>query len=133
MQDLYLNQILHHLDLNFFFPRMNNNFFRKIGPQGAPLLFLYEVSIVVLIDFIAILVTPGIFLIQIVNTNNTNMYLIHFHSKNNIKMCFPQNWGFSFRPTTSIHYSSECCEINCVDISKDSTTACRWNIFNFFY
>ena len=46
-----------------------------------------EVSIVVLIDFIAILLTPGIVLIQIVNTN---MYLIHFHSKNIIKMCFPK-------------------------------------------
>ena len=31
------------------------------GPQGASLLFLYEMSIVVLIDFIAIL-TPGVFL-----------------------------------------------------------------------
>ena len=44
-------------------------------------------SIVVLINFIAILLTPGIFLIQIVNTN---MYLINFHSKNKIKMCFPK-------------------------------------------
>ena len=69
---------------------MNNTNFTKRGPQGALLLFLYEVSIVVLIDFIAILLTPGIFLIQIVNTN---MYLIHFHSKN-IKMYFPQSWVF---------------------------------------
>ena len=46
-----------------------------ITTQGAPLLFLYKVSIVVLIDFIAIFLTPGIFLIQI-NTNNTNMYWI---------------------------------------------------------
>ena len=59
---------------------MNNKNFRKSGHQGDPLLFLYEVSIVVLIDFIAILLTPGIFLIQIVNTNNTNVYLIHFRS-----------------------------------------------------
>ena len=73
---------------------MNNKNFRKRRPQRAVLLFLYEVSRVVLIDFIAILVTPGIFLIQIVNTNNTNMYLIHFHSKNNIKMRFPKSWGF---------------------------------------
>ena len=58
---------------------MNNQNFTKIGPQG--LLFLYEVSIVVLIDFIRMLLTSGIFLIQIVNTNNTlNMYLINFHS-----------------------------------------------------
>ena len=53
---------------------MNNKFFRKKGPQGAPFLFLYVVSIVVLIDFIAILLTPGIFLVQIVNATNTNMY-----------------------------------------------------------
>ena len=73
-----------------FFPRMNNKHFTKRGLQGALLLFLYEVSIVVLVDFIAILLAPGIFLIQIVNTNNTNMYLIHFHSKNIIKMRFPK-------------------------------------------
>ena len=47
-------------------PRMNNKKIRKRGPQGAQLLFLYEVSIAVLIDFIAILLTAGIFLIQIV-------------------------------------------------------------------
>ena len=67
----------------------------KRGPRGAPLLFLYEVSIVVIIDFIAILLTPGIFLIQIVNTNNTNVYFIHFHSKNNIQMRFPKIWVFN--------------------------------------
>ena len=68
---------------------MNNKYFTKRGLQGAPLLFLYEVSIVVLINFIAILLTPVIFLIQIVNTNNTNMYLTHFHRKKIIKMRFP--------------------------------------------
>ena len=73
---------------------MNNKNFRKRGPQGGPLLFLYKVSIVVLIDFIAILLTPGIFLIQIVNANNTNMYLIHLHSKNIIKLHFPKSWVF---------------------------------------
>ena len=75
---------------------MNNKIFTKGGHQGARLLFLYEVSIVavVLIDFIAILLTPGIFLIQIVNTNNTNMYLIQFHSKNIIKMLFPKSYVF---------------------------------------
>ena len=76
------------------FPRMNNKKFRKWGPKGSPLLFLYKVSIAVVIDFIAILLTPDIFLIQIVNTNS-NMCLIHFHSKNNIKMCFPQSWVFT--------------------------------------
>ena len=54
---------------------MNNQFFRKRGPWGALLLFLHEENILVLIDFIAILLTPGIFLIQIVNTN---MYLNSF-------------------------------------------------------
>ena len=43
----------------------HNKNFRKRRPPGAQLLFLYEVSIIVLIDFIAILLTPGIFLIQI--------------------------------------------------------------------
>ena len=36
-----------------------------MGPQGATL-FLYEMSIVVRIDFIAILLTPGIFSINII-------------------------------------------------------------------
>ena len=76
---------------------MINKKFRKTGPQWALLLFLYEVSIVVLIDFIAILLTPGIFLIQIVNANNTNVYLIHFHIKNNIKMSFPKSYILMFQ------------------------------------
>ena len=63
--DLYLNQILHHFDLKKIY-RMNNLKFRKREPQRALLLFLYKVSIVVLIDFIAILLTRGIFLIQII-------------------------------------------------------------------
>ena len=89
-QDLYLNQTLHHFDL-IFFPRMNNKNFTNRVPLRASVLFLYEVSIVVLIDFIAILLTPGIFLIQIINTN---MYLIHFRSKNNISMRFLKSWVF---------------------------------------
>ena len=48
------------------FPRLNNKNFTKRGPKGAPLPFLYEASMVVLIDFIAILLTAGIFLIQII-------------------------------------------------------------------
>ena len=64
--DLYLNQILHHFNLKKIFPRMNNKSFTKRGPQGALLLFLYEMSIVVLIDFIAILLNPGILLIIII-------------------------------------------------------------------
>ena len=70
---------------------MNNKNFTKRGLKGAPLLFLYEVSIEVLIEFIAILRTPGIFVIQIVKINNTNLYLIRFHSKNIIKMRFPKS------------------------------------------
>ena len=66
----------------------------KRGPQGAQLLFLYEVRIVVLIDFIAMFLTSGISLIRIVNTN---MYLIHFHSKNVIKMCFPKSGVLKFQ------------------------------------
>ena len=88
--DQYLNQILHHFDLNLFFL----GWIIKIWQKGGRLLFFYEVRIVVLIDFIAILWIPGIFLIQIVNTNHTNVYLIHFHCKNNIKMHFPKSWIF---------------------------------------
>ena len=51
-------------------------------------------NIVVPIDFIAILLTLGIFLIQIVNTN---MYLIHYHSKNIIKIHFPKSWVFKVK------------------------------------
>ena len=76
---------------NKFFPKMNNKKITKRGPQWALLQFFYKVSIVVVIDFIAILLTPGIFLIQIVNTN---LYLINFHSKNIIKMHFPKSWVF---------------------------------------
>ena len=57
----------------------------------------------VLIDFIAILLTPAIFLKQIINTNNTNMYVIHFHSKNIIKMCFPKVGFLKFQ--TNINHS----------------------------
>ena len=72
---------------------MNNKIFKKRWPQGAPLLFLYEVSIVVLIDFIAIVLPLVIFSIEIVNTN---MYLIHFYSKNNIKMHILKSWVLKF-------------------------------------
>ena len=58
--DLYQNQIICHFDLIFFFPRMNN---KKITKRFSLILFLYELSIVVLIDFMAILLIPGIFLI----------------------------------------------------------------------
>ena len=79
-------------------PRINNKKCTKRGPLGAPLLFLYEVSIVVLIDFIAILPPPGIFLMQIVNTN---MYLIDFRIKTNMKMHFPKSWVFKLLLHTS--------------------------------
>ena len=54
---------------------MNNKNFTKMIPQRPLLLFLYIAIIVVLIDFRAILITPGIVLIQIINTN---MYIIYF-------------------------------------------------------
>ena len=73
------------------FPRINNKNFTKRGPKGAPLPFLYEAGMVVLIDFIAILLTPGILLIQIININNTNMYVIRIYSKNMMKIHFPQH------------------------------------------
>ena len=79
-------------------------------------------SIVVLIDFITILLTPGIYLIQI---------CIQFiFIKNIIKMHFSKSFFLSFKATTGIHYLSQCSEINCVDISKDFTTDCRCHIFN---
>ena len=76
------------------FPRKNNKKFTKRGHKGAPLPFLYEASMVVLIDFIAILLTPGIFLIQIININNTNMYVIRIYSKNMMKIHFPNTCNF---------------------------------------
>ena len=91
--DLYLNQIFNYFDLKKF---IGNKKFWKRRKQGAPLLFHYEVSIVVLIDFIAILLTSGIFLIQIINTNMYLINLIHFYSKNNINMNFPKSWGLKF-------------------------------------
>ena len=75
-----------------FFPRMNNKNCMKRGPHS------YFCTKRVLIDFIAILLTPGIFLIQIVNTN---MYLIHFYSKIKIKMHFPQSLVFKLQLHTS--------------------------------
>ena len=81
----------------------NNKNIMKMKPQGALLLFIYEVSIVVLIDFIAILLTRGIFLIQIVNTNITKVYLNHFHSKNNFQKRFPKSWVF--KVSTNLNHS----------------------------
>ena len=109
--DLYLNHILHHFVLKHFFLGWIIKKFGKGGPvgplfllntemaRGAPsvFLFLYEVSIVVLIDFIAILLTPGIFLIQIVNKNMYLIHLINFYIKNNIKMHFPKSWVLKFQ------------------------------------
>ena len=80
--------------IEIFFPRMNNKKFMKRVAPGGPLLFLYEVSIAVLIDIIAMLITPGIFWIQIVNTN---MYLINFYRKNNFKCIFPKVGFFKFQ------------------------------------
>ena len=76
------------------FPRMNNKNFTERGAKGAPLPFLYKASMVVLIDFIAILLTPGIVLIQIININNTNMYVIRIYSENMMKIHFPNTCDF---------------------------------------
>ena len=54
-----LNKILHHFDLKKKIPWINNKIFTKRWPQVAPILFSYEVSIVVPIDFMAILLTPA--------------------------------------------------------------------------
>ena len=70
---------------------MNSKKFMKRGTHPA---LISLRSKVVLIDFIAILITPDIFLIQIVNTN---MYLIHIYSKKNIKMHFPKSWVLKFQ------------------------------------
>ena len=54
------------------------------------------------------------------------MYLIHFIVKIILKCFFPKVdvfKGSKFKPTTSIHYPSQRGEINCVDISKEFTTA----------
>ena len=69
---LYLNQILHYFHLKKEFPRMNNKKITKRGPQGAILLFLHEVSMVVLIDFIPILPTPGIPILPTPNSRHSN-------------------------------------------------------------
>ena len=82
--------ILKSNSTSFWFKKFFLGWIIKILWKGGALLqFLYEVGIVVLIDFIAILLTPGIFLIQIVNTN---VYLFHFHRKNNIQMHFNRSW-----------------------------------------
>ena len=77
---------------------MYNKNVRKKGPQEPLLLFLYEVSIVVLIDFIAILLTTVISLLQIVIINK---YLIYFYSKSNIKMHFPKSCVFQIQILSS--------------------------------
>ena len=112
---------------------MNNKKITKRGPKGAPLLFLYKVNIEVLIDFIAVLLTPGIFLIQIVNTNNTNMYLIRFHSKILLKCVFPKVEVIKFKIASGIHYTSQCDEINCIGFSKDLTRTYRKPIFELIF
>ena len=76
------------------FHRMNNKKFTKRGPKWAPLPFHYEASMVALIDFIEILLTPGIFLIQIININNANMYVIRIYSKNMMKIHFRNTCDF---------------------------------------
>ena len=59
--DLTENQILHYFLSNYFFPFVNNKKVTNWSFRGALLRFFYEVSIVVLTDIIAILLTPGNF------------------------------------------------------------------------
>ena len=88
---------------------MNNKNLIKRGLQVAPLLFPYEVNIV-LIDFIPMLLTSGIFLIQIVNKN---MYLkLIFIVKILLKCVFPKVEFLKFKTDSDIHYPSERGEIN---------------------
>ena len=95
---------------------MNNKKFMKRGPQGALFLFLYEVTIVVLIDFIAILtdfiaiLTPGIFLIQICIKF---IFIVKI-----LKCIFPKVGYLNFNFILRIHYTSQRDEINCNGISK---------------
>ena len=84
--DLYLNQIL-HFELNFFFPGWIEFFLWKGGPAPISLRSEYSSSN----WFHSNTPNSRHFLIQIVNTN---MYLIHFHSKNNITMLFPKSCIF---------------------------------------
>ena len=108
------------------FPRINNKTFTKRGSQGAQLLFLYEVSIVVLIDFIAMLITPGIFLIQIVNTN---IYLIHFYCKSNFKMHIPKCWVLKFQNPIKHSLYITIREINCIGRRKAFSVSYKSLIF----
>ena len=47
------------------------------------------------------------------------MYLICFHSKNIIKMCFAKSLVLYFKIASGIHYTSQRDEINCIGFSKD--------------
>ena len=67
------------------------------------LLFLYELSIVVIIVI-------------------TNMYSVNSYNKNNIKMHFPEIGFLNFNFILLIHYTSQRDEINCVVISKAFST-----------
>ena len=82
--DLNLNQILHHFDLNIFFLGLIIIFLWKWGPR-SPFSLRSEYS------------SSNWFHSSTPNSMhlfNTNMYLIHFHSKNIIKMHFPKSKVF---------------------------------------
>ena len=79
--DLYLNEILHHFAVNFF----SLGWIIKILWKGglAPISLRSEYS------------SSNWFHSNSPNSRhlfNRNMYLLHFHSKNNIKMHFPKSW-----------------------------------------
>ena len=79
--DLYLNRILHHFDLKHFFLGWIIKKLGKGGPRGAPISLRSEYG------------SSNWFHCNTPNSRhlfNTNMCLIHFHSKNIIKMHFPK-------------------------------------------
>ena len=86
--DLYLNQILHHFDL-IFFCRIDNKNFMKSEHSSSNWFHSNTPN------------SRHIF--------NTNMYLIHFYSKSNIKIHIPKSYVLKFqnRYQRSIFISEE--------------------------
>ena len=66
---------------------MNNKKFRKKGAPGGPAPISLRSEYSSSNQFHSNIPNSR----NLFNTNNTNMNLIHFHSKNNIKMRFPKS------------------------------------------
>ena len=88
---------------------MNNKNFMKRGPRG-PHSYFFTKWVWYFYWFHSN--TPNSR--HLFNTNDANVYLMHFHSQ---KLDFKVS-----KEIWIIHYPSQCGEINCVDISKDFTT-----------